>query len=278
MRSFVTQTDFLGPFDFGYEPDPKRILLIFLWHRHVTTRNACLSALKEGTAGKASDGHRSFDSRFANAHTYNMFEETISGLYKLKEKVQDSGVWSAEKLEDWYEQAIETLMEAYLRVAIIGQNSPQQFALEKPHLERPLKFLLTLIKKGRSPTGPGKDFKHILYYASAYFGHESKPEHLDGMEKYLSSQLSRFLENLQKKKVELQDWEPIKKLLEFIIDKAYYKKSLVKPINQLKGFLEMRLENKSDRSLRAAHDLILYQQVLSLINFILADPSLQPKR
>jgi len=264
VRNRIAKTDFIGPMDHAHEADPGLILLIFLCNFHINTRNACLHALKCATAGKRPDGeYYSFDSLCANEETYNLFELAIRGLYQLLETVEAEGIWSKDKLEDWYKEAIETMMDAYLRVA-------STYTRAKSDLYRPLSFLFRLMKEGKTPTGPGKDLKHVLFYTSAYFDQNPEAKSIVGLETFLASRLGRFVEGLQAGKFDPQDWEPMKKILEFMLDRSYYKRKLVKLVRQMKQVLAAMVEKETGHTSKAANRRFALQQALSFADFVLA--------
>lgn len=269
MRNRLLPTAFSGPMDNAHEADALKILVIFSCYSHIDTRNGCLRALKYATAGKGPEGYFSFDSRSANDQTYQRFEHAIRGLYQLLETVQAVGIWRKEKLEDWYREAIETMMDAYLRVA------SRTYMRAGSDLHRPLRFLFKMMREGKSPTGPGKDLKHVLFYTSSYFDQEKEVKYVQGLEKFLASRLNRFVDDLCGGKFDQQDWEPVKKILEFMIDKKFYKRKLVKLVRQMKQLLETAVNLEGERSSKVANQRFAYQQALSIAEFVLAEPSLK---
>lgn len=267
MRNRIAKTDFIGPTDNAHEADARLILLIFICNHHAHTRNACLQALKYATAGKGPDGDFfRFDSRSANKQTYDHFEFTIRALYQQLQTVESEGIWSKEKLEVWYQEAIEIMMEAYLRVA-------STYMRAKSDLYRPLNFLFKLRREGKTPTGHGKLLKLVLYYASAYLDQNPDAKPIVGLEAFLDSVLGRFADNIKVGKFDPQDWEPVKKILEFMLDRLYYKRNLIASVKQMKKTLEGAVGQEADRTSKAANRRFALEQALSFANFVLAASS-----
>ena len=264
MNEFL-QTDFANADGFGKgSVNVEGVLRIFCAHPHMDTRNACLQILRSTI--QTGEGHRMF---LYGSHdeAYALLEFTIKGLNLGPAPATYHGTSARHHQDFWYEDGRKILMEVYLALAAGNINN----AFDR---RKPITFLFELVKSGKSPFSPPKTLKHVLYHTNQlFFYYRDKKHELEGLEEFLTGYLHRQVENLCGEKLLTDDdWEPVRKIIEFIVGHKYYKTSLHVELERMKKLLweERRKQGKmSEMGFDKATQSCLYEQAISLLDYVI---------
>lgn len=256
------QTDFNDPDEFGsHSLSPSNIIGLFCKYPHLSTRNACLEALKKAMGSKGR-----FDSPNVK-ETFSRFEAAVEGLLTGPVFQSWHGTRAQWAQRKWYESAIETLMDAYFVVA----NNDYRSSYDCMH---PIMFTFRISKLPQKSLSPTKALKHVLYYSSRWaekgLKYARSLDGLDGLEDFLHGYLERFSDELAKGSLSSELWEPIKKILEFMVAQEYYEKKLFADVTKIREVLRnKRATIKFSGTREELNALLLHDPALSACDYLL---------
>lgn len=263
MNVFL-QTNFENADGFGHGTvDANGVLRIFCAYPHMDTRNACLQILRSTIL--TGEGIRRF-SYGSHGGTYELFEFAISGLRDSTLAIGGLGARSRYHQSIWYEDARKVLMEAYLGLAT--NDCTNSFGRR-----RPLTFLLKLFKDGTSPFNPSKTLKHVIYHTGQlFFSFRDMKRELEGLEEFFHGYLHRQVEDLCGEKILTEEnWELVRKIIEFIVGHKYYRTSLHSELTSMEKLLcELRRKQGKmwDMGFDQATRSCLYEQAITLLGYV----------